>query len=234
MPALPIEDPSRFQTKYRLLEVAARHIALYGFEGASLRPIAAEAGVTAAAIYRHFPRGKTDLYEAIQCLVSSAVSELTRDGQAVGADAVEQVATQCALLWEFFDDYPSVAAMIVRDNIAGGPQGPSLYLDQHLEIVANTRAFLEAAIERGEIRPINVSAFIFWVTTYVTDFHGCGALREATWSADDLSNARDDFLEQVRERLGAAGSDEVREKRRGGVPRSEAATRRDAESRRPR
>ncbi len=208
MSALPIEDPARLQTKYRLLEVAARHIALHGFEGASLRRIAAEAGVTAAAIYRHYPGGKSDLYEATLGLVSSAVSALVSDGQRVGANAVEQVVAQCDLMWEFFADYPNVAAMVVRENIAGGPHGPSPYLDQHVKVIAIVRAFLEVAIEKGEIRPMSVSAFIFWVTTYVTNFHGCGALREATWDRDDLKNARVDFLDQVRERLGAEYGDE--------------------------
>jgi AcrR family transcriptional regulator len=208
MSALPIEDPSKFQTKYRLLEVAAQQIALHGFEGASLRRIAEEAGVTAAAIYRHYPGGKSDLYESTLGLVSTAVSAFVRDGQGVGANVVEQVVTQSDLMWEFFSAYPSVASMVVRENIAGGPQGPSPYLDQHVEVIANIRAFLEAAIEKREVHPMNVSAFIFWVTTYVTNFHGCGALREATWTVEDLKNAREDFLDQVRGRLGVDNGDE--------------------------
>jgi AcrR family transcriptional regulator len=201
--ALPFQDPAQLQTKYRLLEVAARHIALHGFEGASLRRIAADAGVSAAAIYRHYPGGKLDLYESTLGMVSNAVSAFIQGRQELEADVASQLIAQCDLFWQFFSEYPNIAAMLVRENISGGPQGPSPYFDQHTEAIGTLRNFLNQAIEQQAIRPLNVSAFLFWVTTYVINFHGCQALREATWTPADLSQAKDEFLTHVRERLGA-------------------------------
>jgi AcrR family transcriptional regulator len=201
--ALPLQNPANLQTKYRLLEVAARHIALHGFEGASLRNIAADAGVTAAAIYRHYPGGKLDLYESTLGMVSNAVTAFVQGGQELDTDLISQVVAQCDLFWQFLAEYPDVAAMIVRENISGGPQGPSPYFDQHAQAIENLRQFLNQAIEGQVIRPINVSAFLFWVTTYVTNFHGCRALREAIWNQEDIPQAKEEFLTQVRERLGA-------------------------------
>jgi len=205
--ALPLRDPAQLQTKYRLLEVAARHIALHGFEGASLRRIAADAGVSAAAIYRHYPGGKLDLYESTLGMVSNAVTAFIQGGQELDTDPAGQLVAQCDLLWQFFGEYPNVAAMVVRENISGGPQGPSPYFDQHTLAVESLRQFLDQAIEQQTIRPLNVSAFLFWVTTYITSFHGCQALRDATWSPQDLTQAKEEFLNQVRERLGTSDKD---------------------------
>ncbi len=209
--ALPLQDPAKLQTKYRLLEVAARHIALHGFEGASLRSIAADAGVTAAAIYRHYPGGKLDLYESTLGMVSNAVSAFVQGGQELDTDLISQVVAQCDLFWQFFAEYPNIAAMIVRENISGGPQGPSPYFDQHAQAIDSLRLILNQAIDAEVIRPINVSAFLFWVTTYVTNFHGCQALREAIWNPQDIPQAKDEFLTQVRERLGACTTEPGRE-----------------------
>lgn len=199
--ALPLDDSAKLQTKYRLLEVAARHIAQHGYEGASLRRIAADAGVTAAAIYRHYPNGKSDLYEATMELVSSTAAKFVQEGQKAAATAIEQVIAQCDLMWQFFEQYPNVASMIVRENIAGGSQGPSPYIDQNVQIIEGIRGFLDSAINNGEIRAMNVSAFLFWVTSYVTSYHGCQALREVVWTEQDKKDAYGQFLQSVREHI---------------------------------
>lgn len=197
---LQAADTTKLQTRYRLLEIAARHIALHGFEGASLRKIAEEAGVTAAAIYRHYPGGKKDLYEATLKLVSETVTSLVTT-ESSSRTAIELVLSQCNMMWQFFAEHPNVASMIVRENISGGSDGPSPYLDQHVKVITMMRTFLQAAITRGEIKPINISAFLFWITSYVTNFHGCTALRETTWQEQDINNAREEFLIEIRYRL---------------------------------
>lgn len=200
--SVPTDATARLQTRYRLLEIAARHIALQGFDGASLRKIAEEAGVTAAAIYRHYPGGKADLYAATLGLVSDTVSSLVSelDGD---KNPIDQLVSQCDMMWQFFERHPNVASMVVRENISGGANGPSPYFDQHMLVIGMIRANLKQAIGRGEIGQLNISAFIFWVTSYISNFHGCRALREATWEAHELNQAREEFLREVRWRLEA-------------------------------
>jgi hypothetical protein len=89
----------------------------------------------------------------------------------------------------------------VRENISGGTNGPSPYLDQHVQAIDMIRAYLNSAIGRGEVAPLNISAFLFWITSYITNFHGCRALRDATWQEQDIKNARGEFLGEVRNRL---------------------------------
>src|SRR5690349_22622878 len=51
------------RTRQRLVEVAGRHFAEYGYDGTSVRAIAAEAGVAANLITRYFG-GKAGLFAA--------------------------------------------------------------------------------------------------------------------------------------------------------------------------
>lgn len=51
-------------TGKRILEAATQEMLRVGYQKASMRKIAAEAGVTAGALYKHFP-GKKEMFEAI-------------------------------------------------------------------------------------------------------------------------------------------------------------------------
>ena len=72
-------------------------------------------------------------------------------------------------------------------------------------LVDMIRNNLRNAISEGEIALLNISAFIFWVTgipiATVTNFHICSALRDAIWEQHELSEAREEFLGEVRKRL---------------------------------
>ncbi|MFN7950729.1 MAG: TetR/AcrR family transcriptional regulator [bacterium] len=197
----PLHDADKLKTKYRLLEVAARHIALHGVAATSLRAIAAEAGVSAAAIYRHYPGGKADLHAATLGMVAEAVARLVWEEPMHEEPLAEALVRRVALFWDFCAEHGAIAALVVRENVTGGPDGPSPFLGEHLAAIAELRKLLERAIAAGELRSVNVSSFLFWVTTYVTSFHGCRALRDAVWTKRDLGRARQTFLEAVRAEL---------------------------------
>lgn len=52
------------QTRKRILEAATDEMLRVGYQSASMRKIAADAGITAGALYKHF-RGKKEIFEAI-------------------------------------------------------------------------------------------------------------------------------------------------------------------------
>jgi TetR/AcrR family transcriptional regulator, transcriptional repressor for nem operon len=54
----------KLKTRERLLDDAARHVKKFGLAGSGVDAIAASAGVTAGALYKHFA-GKTDLFAAV-------------------------------------------------------------------------------------------------------------------------------------------------------------------------
>ncbi|MDE2466442.1 MAG: helix-turn-helix transcriptional regulator, partial [Alphaproteobacteria bacterium] len=53
--SLPLAEDAKGRNKRRqILEAAARQFSSYGFQGANMRDVAAEAGVMAGSIYYHF------------------------------------------------------------------------------------------------------------------------------------------------------------------------------------
>lgn len=55
---------SKKLTRTRILKAATKEMLQEGYQKASMRKIAAEAGITAGALYKHFP-GKKEIFEAI-------------------------------------------------------------------------------------------------------------------------------------------------------------------------
>lgn len=203
MQALSADNNTLVKTRYKLIDIAAKHIATNGFEGMSLRKVADAAGLTPGAVYRHFPNGKNELYEATLGMVAQKMLTLAKAPQKAGKSITEQLVFQCEQLWDFFGENPNIAAMIVRENINGGKDGKasSPYLEQHIQHIEATKRALERAIENQQLEPFNISAFLFWISSYMTNFHGCLALKEAAWSEPDLLTAKQDFLNQIRIQL---------------------------------
>jgi AcrR family transcriptional regulator len=195
-------DSSHLQTRYRLLDAAARQIASNGFAGTSVRRIAAEAGVTSGAIYSHFPGGKEELYAEILKFVAETVREYIAENlPASQGDALEAIVHPCALCWDLFARYPSYASLAVREGISGNQGKGSPYLQENMATIGVLKRMLEAAQRSGAIREISASHFLFWVGTYCMSFHGASALRDSIWPVEEQASAREQYLNAVREML---------------------------------
>lgn len=78
--------PSRSQGQQQILDAALEVFARYGYEGASVRQVAAAAGVSAANIYHHY-RGKQDLLAGItQDVLARLVAQVERALELVADD----------------------------------------------------------------------------------------------------------------------------------------------------
>lgn len=202
---VPPEDGAHLATRYRLMDVAARLMAHQGYAGTSLRAVASAAGVTTGAIYAHFPGGKRALFLEIIQSVVDAVQRFVADGMVGTTDPVDAIVRQAGGLWDFFDTYPSFAALITRENIRGALGDPSPFALHNADAIEQLRALLDHAVAAGQMRPVNVSYVLFWITTTCTSFHGCRPLRDAVFTPDDSAHARADFLAAVHRMLSPDG-----------------------------
>ena len=194
-------DGSHLATRYKLLDATARLMAHQGYVGTSMRAIASRAGVTTGAIYAQFPGGKQELFLAIIASVGREVQRFVAESMAGASDPVDAIVRQAAGLWDFFETYPSFAALVARENVSGALGDPSPFVEQNAEAILQLRAFFKAGIDEGLIAPVNVSYVLFWVTSTTVTFHGCRPLRETAFTDDDLGRARTDFLDALRRML---------------------------------
>jgi AcrR family transcriptional regulator len=192
-------ERSHLATRYRLLEAAARYIAAHGYAGTSVREVAAEAGVTSGAIYRHFPGGKDELYAESLKFVAESIRRVVLE-QGIGSGTpLDIIVHQCAVCWDFFAAHPSFAALVARQGMDGGPTAP--HFQDNVASVQIFQLFMLEAEKHGHIRKILPAHFVFAVGSYVINFHGAAALRDSVWPPEQQAQARETYLTFVRELL---------------------------------
>jgi len=117
----------RTDTRQRILDVAARLFAAHGFAGTSIRDIAADLGLTKAALYYHFSSKEELLHELVAqpILAMREVMEADRDLSAPDErrryvrDVISAMAVCDTDVVTVFKD-PSVAALIDQSVATSG------------------------------------------------------------------------------------------------------------------
>ena len=138
-----------------LLEAGKKEFLAHGFQGASLRDIAATLGVTRGAIYRYY----TDKAELFSALVEKPARELEERYRAAQKEFADQplqdqltelpeVSDENSWIMEFIYDNFDAFKLIVCCSAGTGYEH---YLDTLVEIEANSgRALLERMEEAGQ------------------------------------------------------------------------------------
>lgn len=129
-------------TRARILDAAIQRFGRDGFD-ASLRAIAADAGVSAAAIIKHYG-SKEQLHEACDEYVLGFI----RDNKRTSMNADDLGAafmSQMALL----DDYQPIFLYVMRSYMSGGEV--ARHLIEHM--VADAVDYVREAVERGKLVP---------------------------------------------------------------------------------
>lgn len=138
-----------------LLEAGKKEFLAHGFQGASLRDIAASLGVTTGAIYRYY----TDKAELFSALVEKPARELEERYRAAQKEFADQplqgqltelpeVSDENSWIMEFIYDNFDAFKLIVCCSAGTGYEH---YLDTLVETEANSgRALLERMEEAGQ------------------------------------------------------------------------------------
>jgi AcrR family transcriptional regulator len=109
------EAPS--STKARILSAAEQVFASKGFEGASTREIAAQAGVNISSLHYHW-ESKETLYFAVFQNIYDRIVELVRTSipAHIAEPAVSRTVVDTAMgrLFDFFADNPNIPKLMVR------------------------------------------------------------------------------------------------------------------------
>lgn len=138
-----------------LLEAGKKEFLAHGFQGASLRDIAASLGVTTGTIYRYY----TDKAELFSALVEKPARELEERYRAAQKEFADQplqdqltelpeVSDENSWIMEFIYDNFDAFKLIVCCSAGTGYEH---YLDTLVEIEANSgRALLERMEEAGQ------------------------------------------------------------------------------------
>jgi len=149
----PPADPSRPDSRARLLAAARAEFAARGFAGASVDRIAARARLTKAMIYYHF-QGKEGLYRAVLQEVFAAVGERTRhlrESTAAPADRLREFVAAFAGELIARPDFPHV---MFREALESGRHLDAATVAAMLVVPGTFLAILDQGVRQGHFRPV--------------------------------------------------------------------------------
>lgn len=187
-------------TRRRILETASKHFARYGFEGASLRKIAEDAGIKAASIFHHFPDGKTELFDRIFEEIADTIFAriVTRYGADTGLTPEDAIVQMAAAFWDYFDDHPDYAKLILL-RASGMDRGLAAIEGHARAIVTSSRAFICEAQARGDLRTFDPDQFMLWSSAHTLTVHGAPFLSSFLYPSDPEKKLRASYVAMVRD-----------------------------------
>jgi AcrR family transcriptional regulator len=189
-PRLPATEPdlpevaARPGNAGRLLSAALSLFARRGFAGTSIRDIAAEAGLTSAALYSHFASKEQVLVELLRAGHEEHHARLRRALLETGDDPEAQLRAVVSAHVRFHAEHPVLATVCNEELHAL----PAPLVDPVLAIRSQSEHLLQDVVERGVARgrfdPPHV-----WMTTAAIGGMG---IRVATWFRQDRGIDVDD------------------------------------------
>lgn len=160
-----VTRPSADPTRDRILAAATELFSERSFDGATMREIASQAGVTQPLVNYHF-RSKDELWQAAVDSLFELLDETMRE-RTRGLRGVDPITTAKLLVREFVvfsARNPQLHRIIMQESKADGPRMDYL-VDNHVRpIYDRTTAMLATLSERGVVPPI-APAHLYYILT---------------------------------------------------------------------
>ena len=134
-----IEETQENATRSRILDAAEELFALHGYRGASVKRIAAKAGVTGAMINYYFGN-KVGLYHAVLDRIMDDVKKMIKDVLATGLPPVQRLEIFYRWFFDYAAQHPNFARLTKMGM--GGPE------KEHFEKIL--RGFLKPMFHIGQ------------------------------------------------------------------------------------
>lgn len=199
--------PPGVDRRQQILEAALDVFAEQGFEGATNKDIAARADVTPGLIYFYFP-GKEELFfaafahQAEKVFARFQVPESSQGGDPRPPEQVIREAVGSFV--EALDDprtlsvYRIMMRAVFHSDASDGRgrtiEDARCYMRDHAQrIGASLRAYLDAEIARGRVRPVNTTLAAYMIMQGVI----LAAMRRAKGDPDLAALSRDELVDSI-------------------------------------
>jgi AcrR family transcriptional regulator len=155
-----LREENATRTRAALLTAARDAFADHGFEGASIRAIAAEAGVATGTVFR-YAEGKLDLlhqvlHDDLEAVCRSALA--TPDG----GELIEQLDGLAAPFLEHFAATPELSRVLLKESLFAQGASGAAFRDQVDRVARDAQRRIAAARARSEVHaPIGPSTLLF-------------------------------------------------------------------------
>ncbi|XXT14782.1 TetR/AcrR family transcriptional regulator [Sorangium sp. So ce429] len=142
-------DAQKDATRARILETARDHFERHGFEAASVRAIAADAGVAAGTVLLHFEDKRALLHAALfDDLAATAVEAVSDEEPGTLEERLHRLA---AAFFGYYARRPALSKTLLRESLFADPPWQARFAEQVGAAHGRVVALFDAARARGEV-----------------------------------------------------------------------------------
>src|SRR5699024_4010008 len=109
-------DVATTNGRTEILRAARITFARHGFDGASIRDIAQEAGLSLSALYYYFPSKQDALFELIHNAFTWFSARAVETVESAGSDPIDRIATLVRFTIRYRSTYREISRVILRDT----------------------------------------------------------------------------------------------------------------------
>lgn len=184
-------------TRLKIEEHAEQLFSERGLAGTSLRAIADSVEIKAGTILHHYPGGKDEIFNRlVQSIFDQLIGELA-DLEMSGEQLIDSVMILSSSLWDYFDNNPRRAKIIIREAMEENSEAFNLGKFQAKMINKAAKAMLDDIAE-FEASPIeDAEVFIFSVLSAVLLYHSAPALLDIIFDDKKAVDNKQRFMSYV-------------------------------------
>lgn len=169
-----VKEQKTKQKREAILSTALKVFAREGYAETDVQVIADLAGVGKGTVYRHFGN-KQDLFLATSRHSQEMMGAYIRDKVSEGG-AIAQVLREVALAFaSFFERHPEAVEIMLQERATFRANVFPTHLMYRAETRGEFEAYLQLAVDRGDLQPIDVGEFTnaFSDLLFGTVVNGC-------------------------------------------------------------
>lgn len=164
---LPIEAPTR---REQIAQVAARAFCRFGYGSASMREIAAEIGITPAALYHHFRNKEEILFEVIAAYTDDLLAML-RQEFAEGPDPASALRRALLAHILLLETRQVETRLVIDEKKHLSPPHLKRIVQREREVFGLYRDAVNGIIAAGEARELDAAVVTFALFGIVNYFY---------------------------------------------------------------
>ncbi len=154
-------------SRQRILEVSTTLFAKHGFDGVTMRTIAAASEITLPSIYHHFGN-KEDLYKAVETEMYSTHAKSLLEQLQADLSAEERLRNFVHVMFEHLESNPDYLKLLQRNLVDGWEENQAFLVDLSLQTVMDELKVLLNQYSNGigdGITPIAIFSLILGFIT---------------------------------------------------------------------
>jgi TetR/AcrR family transcriptional regulator len=145
-------------TRNKILEVAEREFATYGYSGAHLQAIAEQVGVQKTALYYYFP-SKAALYNAVLRNMLEALRDTVERGLGTGGSHAERFEHLLGELNDLLAERPNYSKILFRIFVDRSPFDFEAAQALVRDLIGRILLFYREGVDAGEFRRLSARHF---------------------------------------------------------------------------